>query len=374
MKKMVFSLLTGILVMGLATGCGNKTSASGGDIGENKNSGEKEVMELSMVPEQEVEAVFNDVESMEETEEEVFGNPVPVVDNGIKFWVPADYWCYLEEEKGIIVYQRDVFTLLLGIREGTLDEKMENPELLQKGAIEAGGKIEGDVELVEIGGHEYAYFPFTMGGSRFVVAYTDASDSGNRVGAQIQVRDESASDLDMVAYFARVASTAEITDEPDSTEESLDEAKHISYIGVEKEESSLAYGNNQMTFQVEEGFYSSYTESDDYWAVEYFEEDGHSRSIDVVYMPNDDWGSAENLIAYEAEWSSGVVAHDSVEVNGYTFYYIERDYEDEGDSIQRVLAACDMGNGMIYRISVWAMNVEQDVNIEDIATFMEVDD
>lgn len=381
MKKAILSLLTGILIMGVATGCSNDESAKGDtslmqlstNVADTEETSNEDTTATVVEQEEEIESVFADLEAMDEADDEQYtGNPVPVVENGIKLWVPGDYWCLLEEGKGLVVYQDDIFTLLLGIRDGSLAEKMQNPAYLQEGAIDFGGEIQSDVELIEIDGKEYAYFAFTKDGERFVVAYTDAADSGKRVGAQIQVVDRNATDLDMVEYFARVASTAEVTDEPDTTKESLDEARHISNIGVEKEESTLEFDGCTVTFQVADGFYSGYTETDDYWAVEYFAEDGYERSIDCYLMSTEDWADAESYIAFEAEYSEGVVVQDTIEVNGYTFYYIERDYEDEGDSIQRVEAACDVGNGVIYRISVWASNVEKDVTVEDVMTFMSI--
>lgn len=367
MKKMILTLLTGVMMMSVATGCGSNESVKT----------ETNLMQVNadVAKAEEIEHVFADVETMDEqADEEYIGNPVPVVENGIKMWVPGNYWCFYEEGKGIIAYQNDIFTLLLGVRDGSLADVMENPEDLQQGAIDFGGELQGDVELVELDGKEYAYFAFTKDGDRFVVAYTDAADANKRIGTQIHVVDEDADDLEMVEYFAKIAKTAEETDEEDTTEESLEQAKHISYIGVEKEVSTLEYDGVAVTFQVAEGFYSSFAESDDYWAVEYFAEDGYDRSIDCYLMDNEDWGSAENYIAYEADYSDGLTVHDSVEINGYTFYYIERDYDDEGDHIQRVEVAADIEGDMIYRISVWANNVEQDVTIEDVVAFMNIEE
>ena len=367
MKKIIVTLLTGVMMMSVATGCGSNESVKT----------ETNLMQVNadIAEAEEIEHVFADVETMDvEVDEEYIGNPVPVVENGIKLLVPGNYWCFYEEDKGIIAYQNDVFTLLLGVREGSLADMMKNPEDLQQGAIDFGGELQSDVELVTLDGKEYAYFAFTKDGDRFVVAYTDAADSGKRIGTQIHVVDEDATDLEMVEYFAAIAETAKETDEEDTTEESLEQAKHISYIGVEKETSTLEFGGSSVTFQVAEGFYSAHADSDDYWAVEYFQEDGYDRSIDCYLMPNEDWGSAENYIMFEADYSDGVTVQDSVEINGYTFYYIERDYMDEGDHIQRIEVATDVDGDMLYRISVWAMNAEQDVTIEDVMDFMTVEE
>lgn len=384
MKKIAIRLLVGALALGMLTGCG---------VNEEEKTKAKAVQRMEDAPkEQEEENADQKRKSQKDDEEseesilenaEVFedgneekdqdGISVEIAIGGFRVQVPGEYGYFIDDTRGPIVYRDDLFVLMFLVRDGSYEEKIKEPEALMEGARDSGGEITKEIEEITIDGKPYAYFTYSNDENDFIVVYTAAADSDKRLCAQILIKSEEASEKEILRRWAEMASTAVETGEPDTTQEDLDAIQRISNVGEKKEKSTLEYDGVTVQFEVEPGFYSTYAEADDYWAMEDFLDMNFDVDISC-YLKSDDYGSgAQHYIQIEADNSmDGDASVDSIKAGDHTFYYMEAYYTSEGDEFQRIEAACDIGNGYIYRVSLCAINNEKEIHLEDIKTFLNV--
>lgn len=384
MKKTAIRFLIGVLALGMLTGCATKEEEKTKtrvvqrmeEESEEKEE-EKEDQKRESQKEDKVlkESILDDAEVFEDgsEEEDQEGVSVGIAVGGFRVQVPGEYGCFIDDTRGPIVYRDDLFVLMLLVRDGSYDEKMKEPEALMDGAKDSGGKITKEIEEIEIDGKPYAYFTYTNNEDDFIVVYTAAADSDKRLCAQILLKSEEVSDKEILKRWAAMASTAVETGEPDTTQEDLDEIQRISNIGEKKEESTLEYDGVTVQFKVEPGFYSTYAESDDYWAVEEFLDSEFYVEVDCN-LESDIYGKgAEYYIQIEADDTENENAMvDSVKVGDHTFYYMEVCYTDDGDEFQQIEAVCDIGDGYFFRVSLCAINYEKEIHLEDIKTFLNI--
>jgi len=390
MKKITIRFLAALLVLGMLTGCGTKEEemttvkpvqrVEEGSEKEKEPEGDREEKEDQERKSEKdegssKESILDQAEVFDDgsEEEDLEGKSVGIAVGGFRVQVPEEYGYFIDDVRGPIVYRDDLFVLMFLVRDGSYDEKMEEPEALMDGAKDNGGKITREIEEITIDDRNYAYFTYSNDENDFIVVYTAAADSDKRLCAQILVKSDKVSDQELLERWAQMASTAVETGEPDTTQEDLDELRRIAQVGEKKEESTLEYDDMTLVFQVEPGFYSTYTDSDQIWSMESFLDLSYDVRVGCYLKPDEYGEGAERCIQIEAD-SSGddSVYMDTVKVGNYTFYYIEEQYIYEDSEFQCIEAACDVGDGYIYQVSLCAIDYEDELHLEDIKTFLKI--
>lgn len=387
MKKRMLNILLGIMAVFLLAGCGKaengqaKEELTGGvvvrestrdaeDEKENKKGGRKEEKAGEA---DEKESILDEAEVFEDKEEpaNVESEAFSIVVGGIRLQIPGEYGCFIEESKGPIVYRDDLFVMLINVREDSYEERMEEPDTLMDGARKNGGEIIKEIDEVKIGENPYAWFTYSQNEDRFIVVYTPAADSGKRLCAQLVIEDRSTSEEDLLRRFAEIAESAEVTDEPDTTDETLKEAIMLADFGEKKRESVLKHGNVEITFQVEEGFYSQYSNTDHYWASEYFSEPVNLGTVDCYLEPVEDDQDAKAYVENEMQFAeeSGEIHKDTVKINGHEFYYYIIKYEYNGSTFQKMVAASDVKKGYVYVVKAGYIDADDEMKQENYESF-----
>lgn len=387
MKRIGTILLAGVLGLGMLTGCGSReeekpevkivqrmeeeTSETEGR--EEQGNDDKENRKRDKG---EKESILDGAEILTDGEEEqtLEDKDVSIVIGGIKVRIPGEYGCFIEESKGPIVYRDDLFTLLMAVRDLSYEEAMQNPERLMEGAAKVGGEITKEIEEIEIGGRKYAYYKYTNEGDDFIVVYTAVPDSGKRLCAQILIRSEKETDEELLNRWADIAASAVETDEADTTQESLEEARCLADFGEEKEESTLEYEGVKIAFRVEPGFYSTFEDSDDVSSCEYFTRPDDYRTLDCSLTSGYGQDAETYIENQTAFWDEENIQTGNVKVGAYTFYYAETRYTSEGSEFQRIIAACSIDDGHIYTISAVAIDVDDRIELDDYENFMKVEE
>lgn len=326
-----------------------------------------------------VEENILDEEKADEAEEKKETGEYEIVLDGYKFTVPSTYSCVIVEDIGPIIYIDDVFNMKLVVKDGSYEEDMKNPDSLLEKTIEAGGEITQDVKETELNGKKYAYFRMVLDGNEQFVVVTAATDKEQRFGGQILILSDEVTDKELLNVFDEIVTTAVVTDEKNTTEEELSEQEYENNIGEKKEKSALIYRGKTVNYKVTEGFYSVYESTEDgLYASENFIAKDNSVWVDTMLMENDktgrddvilDWESAQSYI--EAE-SSGEYTVETIEIDGYEFYYIVESYEHKGSLFQRIYAACDVGGTNIYAISATAIDWDGTLTLDTIKEFLSI--
>lgn len=387
MKRLMLNIFVGIMAAALLTGCqkaeegqAEKESISGVVVREGAGEKEEEKAETDRGGKEEAgeaddkEGVLDGAELLEDKEEELLqteSGTISIVLGGIQLEIPREYGCFIEEGKGPIVYRDDLFAMLLNVREDSYEERMEEPDSLMDGAIEAGGTVTKLIAEEKIGGRPYAWFTYSQNGNSYIVIYTPAADSGKRLCAQLVIEGEDVSHKELLERFSEIAESARVTDEPDTTDESLTELMRLADFGEKKTESALKYQDIEITFQVEPDFYSQFAETDEYWAIEYFMEPSDLNTVDCFLEPVEDGWDAGDYIENEMKYAEedGEIREDTIKVNGNTFYYYIISYEYNGSSFQKMLAASDVKKGYVYVVRAGYIDVEDQMEAEDFENF-----
>lgn len=387
MKRLMLNIFAGVMAAALLTGCqkaeegqAKEESISGVVVREDAGEKEEEKAELDKAGKEETvkdddkESVLDGAELLEDKEEELGqteSGTISIVLGGIQLEIPREYGCFIEEDKGPIVYRDDLFAMLLAVREESYEDRMEEPDSLMDGAIEAGGMITKVIAEEKIGERPYAWFTYSQNGNDFVVIYTPAADSGKRLCAQLVKEGSDVSDKELVERFSEIAESARVTDEPDTTDESLTELMRLADFGEKKTESTLKYRDNEIIFQVEPDFYSQFAETDEYWAIEYFTEPSNLNTVDCYLEPVEDGWDAEDYIDNEMKYAEedGEIREDALKVDGNTFYYYIISYEHNGSSFQKMLAVSDVKKGYVYVVKAVYIDDAEQMEPEDFENF-----
>lgn len=307
------------------------------------------------------------------------GNGITMVIDGFQFYVPADYNCFYAEGVGPVVYLDDVFQMKTAVRDDSYEESMKDPEALMSKTIEAGGEILQDIKETELDGKKYAYFLMELSGDKCFVGYTQAADMDKRFGGQIVIESDSLTDEDLLHIFADITSTAQATDEPDSTlddiMEQLAKVDQSASMGEKKEESTLSIAGETITFLVPEGFYSRGVYDWENSRSESFASEGYAINVDCSLNATDAFvESAMTYIENERDWMLGSIKEQvkiqTMDIEGNTCYYMIGHYDFEGHDHQRIYAACDVGEGnAYYSVQASAIDEEVELSMEKIKDF-----
>ncbi|MDE7431608.1 MAG: hypothetical protein K2N34_06825 [Lachnospiraceae bacterium] len=361
------------LIVDRNNGNGSNTTQQKKESGKNKENGGSEIFK-------------NKVSDGDDEDEE--SGEYKVVLDGYKFTVPSPYSCMIVDGIGTIIYLDDIFQMKLVIRDGSYEKSMKNPDSLTEATIEAGGKVTQDVKETKINGQKYAYFRIDLDGDEQFVVITQALDKEQRFAGQIAVLSEEATDKNLLNVFAEIISSAEKTDEPDTTEEDLLEQKRKMSIGEKKKESTLSYGGNTITYKVPGEFYSEeQREEKGFYAVEDFVTEDRAVEVTTMLMQNGnasaeneevilDWENAKKYIESESDRDKTYDVSDikTVKKNGYEFYYVIIKYEHKGVSNQQIYAACDIGDNGIYAINAAASDWKETLTLDTIEEFLSVEE
>lgn len=313
-------------------------------------------------------------------EKETTGNGISIVIDGFKFQVPSDYGCTYGEGIGPVVYLDDVFQMKLAVRDNSYEELMKNPDIITEKAISAGGEILQAVKETELKGNKYAYYRLDLYGDICFVVYTNAPDGNGRFAGQIVIQKEDLSDEELLNMFAGVISTAQETEDPDST---LDDimaqviASDTSDLGEKKEESTLKLDGESVTFLVPENFYSQGQDEYSDYSTENFVSKEYAISV-VCYLQaaggDAGYKNARALIEAERDWKYDFAGENTelqtIDINGKDWYAFSVSYEYNGSDYQYVYAACDVGEDSIYYVKASVIDEDVKLSIDTIRDFM----
>lgn len=373
MKKIVLCFLSGVLALGMLYGCGK-----GDNGGESRNISlelSQSTGESKSGSENENGSILDGAVVFEDKEEgrDSADGSISVVLDGFGVQVPLEYGCFIDDERGPIVYRDDLFTLMLGIRDTSYEEKIKDPESFMQGALSVGGEITKELEEIEIDEKPYAYYTYTLNGDDFVVSYTAAGDSDKRLCTQV-VKTSDISDMEVMERFAEIAVTAKETDKPNTEQEDLVSVQRVMESGTVKTESTLEYGGTTITFGIEPEYYSIHTEADETGTVEYFEK-ASGEWMSCFLIPGEGILDARSYIEERASnQEEAEVESGTVEKNGHTFYYSVRRYTYEDSEYQQVEAACDVGDGLIYSAGFVAIDSSETYSLDDIMDFITIEE
>lgn len=309
-----------------------------------------------------------------EQEKEESGNGTAIVIDGFRFQVPSDYGCLYGDGIGPVIYLDDVFQMKLVVRDTSYEECMKNPETLTEKAVAAGGEITQEVKEAELEGKKYAYFYMKLQDESNFVVCTKALNTEKRICGQIVIQKENLSYEDLLHIFADVVSSAQETDEPDSTKEDIMGSKTVGNEkpGKEKEESTMRLDEETVTFSVPDSFYSSAQ-----YAEEEFVSEDLAVYVDCYLRPTEPgtiFEDAQTCVKADKEFLIGSVSDEAkiqtMDSNGTLFYYIAVHYEYDGSDYQYIYAACDIGKDAIYKVEARAINEDVELTIDTIREFL----
>lgn len=307
-------------------------------------------------------------------EKEEAGNGMTIVIDGFRFQIPSDYGCLYGDGIGPVVYLDDVFQMKLAVSDTSYEESMKNPDSLTEKTIAAGGEILQEVRETELEGKEYAYFYMKLDGEQNFVVYTKALDTEKRFCGQIVIQKEDLSDEDLLHIFESVISSAQETNEPDSTADDItgQAAAVTGKKDEEKEESTMRLNEETATFLVPKDFYSN----EQYVKEEFVSKDS-AIYVNCYLRPTEKGTIFENAkacIEADKEFRIGSVKNETeiqtINSNGTLFYYIAVHYEYDGSDYQYVYAACDIGENAIYKVEAQAIDKDVELSIDTIRDFL----
>lgn len=313
-------------------------------------------------------------EEITKNNEGTTNNSIIMIIDGFQFTVPGDYDCFYSYEVGPVVYLDDIFQMKTVVRPGIYEELVSNPESMMQKTVAAGGSILQEVKETEFGGKNYAYFRMELGGDKCFVIYTQAADTDNWIAGQIVMENDNLTDEDLLHVFASIASTAQVTDQADSTYDDIaaQMVARASDIGEKKEESTLYFAGESVTFCVPSGFYSQGGYESDSYSSESFWSEDYVVAADCYLLSDDISGDAESYIENERDnrFDSDEVKIQTTRIDGTTCYYIEAKYNYNGSEYQRIYAACDTGTeGIYYCVEANIVDGDVELSIETIKDF-----
>lgn len=305
---------------------------------------------------------------------ESFSSEMKYVVGGYEFTVPAEYDMFYSDTTGTVVYQDDVFLMKTAVVDTSYEEVMKNPESLTQASVDVGGTILKDIAETELNGKKYAYYRADLSGDECLVVYTQAPDSSKRIAGQIVLEDKGVSDEEMLQMFSLIAESAVGTDKPDSTYDDIAEQNSMKTRseshGEMKEESTLKFGDCELTHKVPEGFYSEEGfEGSEYIAERFYTVEPR---VDVT------------CYLYDAEWFAGAQGYvensklldntriETMEVEGKTIYYVVEKSMNENKEVQQIVAGFDLGDNRFYAIVAYVSDEDIDLSMETVREFLVV--
>ncbi len=357
----VVGILTALVLLLLVLSAILLFGESGKKRGENGNAGPFVVDDSSE------DISSEDTKAVSQQEKEI------VVD-GFQFQIPSDYGYLYGDGVGPVIYLPGVFQMKLAVQDISYEECMKNPDTLTEKTVAAGGKITQKVKEAELEEKKYAYFHMELKDESNFVVCTKASNTDKRICGQMVIQEKGLSDKELLRIFADVTSSAQETDEPDSTKEDIMELRAVENEkpGKAKESSKMRLDEETVTFSVPDSFYSS---------AQYVKEEFVSEDL-AVYVdcflrptePGTIFEDAQTCVKADKEFLIGSVSDEAkiqtLDINGTLFYYIAVHYEYDGGDYQYIYAACDVGKDAIYKVEASAIDKDVELTIDTIREFL----
>jgi hypothetical protein len=145
-----------------------------------------------------------------------------------------------------------------------------------------------------------------------------------------------------------------------------------------KEESTLSFGGEKITFCVPDGFCSDGTYEADSYITEAFYKDKYAVTADCYFWPASEengYQDAKTYVEYSKDWLMENVGDETeiktVTVDGKTCYYFYVCYEYKNTDYQKVSMACDLENGGFFAVEVQATDWEEQVAVDELEKFFD---
>ncbi len=180
---------------------------------------------------------------------------------------------------------------------------------------------------------------------------------------------------DCIKVFASIVESGAATSAPDSTYDDID-SQDVSHVGEEKTEGTLTFQNQTVTYQIPEGFYSQGVEDWSDEAVEAFMTDDYAYYVTCrLSAKEDELENAEMLTQtnfdFLLENVKSSASIETVEVDGYVYFYYDVHYEFDGTDCQKLYAACNVGE-YIYSVDVSATDAESELTLDMVKKFLTI--
>lgn len=320
-------------------------------------------------------SILDDMEVDEEDWEADDNIELQLVVDGVKVWVPKEYYCFISPVVGPVVESEDVFQMKLVVKEDSYDKNMQDPKTRMEGVTDAGGTIKQEIEEEVINGKAYSYFLYELEGDDGMVIFTDAPSQSETFCAQCALETEDY--MLVLNAFAKIAETAVVTDEANTTNDDLIEQESEANIGEKRTENTLTFSDKSVTYQVPSGFYYEMEYEDDEYSVQEYTTHDYDVSVKCQLSVEGIYGgNAKDYADYEVEFynvaEDGEISVESVEINGYTCYYVIEKYEDEENGFQKLYAACDLKTGELYTVEVIVFEADEDIVFDTYEKFFDI--
>ncbi len=300
---------------------------------------------------------------------------ITFVVDGFEFICPNEYSLIYFDEVGPTVYIPDAFQMRTVIRDASYEEILKDKEAMTSKALAAGATITTDVTETEVDGTMVAYFRMNLGEDDTMAMYFQSPNPEKILCGQMVVQNPNLKEEEILKIFVDVMSSAVETDKPNSTRKDVEDQVYAPEpIGDVKEESTLQHGKEEVTFKVPEGFYSVYGDLCDMYATENFSTVDYTDVDIFVYGEILGFEDAkayieDHALLYADRAECNV---ETLDVDDHTFYGFAVEYDAEEDKMARVYAACDLPNGGMYLISAVSINGEEELTIDTVKDFMEI--
>lgn len=297
----------------------------------------------------------------------------PVVFQGYQFIIPNDYGVMFTPDMGPLPYMNDLFQIRLVIRaedDDTFNGFYDNPAYLTEKAVAQGGIIVDECRPVTFKNRDYFVFRVDLGGDDCVVFRTRI-DHENSFAGNMVILSDTITEEDYMNVISGLAESIEKSDKPDTTEDEFIGSKFNIGVGTIKEQSTITTKNFKVTYKVP----SLFKATDDTFTTE---SEGETIMYCDTYM-TDLFDMADVYVTYYEDGAKSYVADNgryegcklqTLEQNGHTFYYAEKETEEDGVYLQKMLFATDMpGEGWIYYLDIYT---NTRFELDDIRDFLYV--
>ena len=202
-RILIVMVLTGVMLL---WGCGQR---------EEFNTG-------TQITDQAIsDGVYAD-ESDEEAEADAAEDTLNIVIDGFRMTVPSDYDCFYEKGVGPVISMDGVFEMKIEILEDSMEEILQDPTDLTKKTIDEGAILLKRAKETKLDGKKFVYFQIELEGVKCVVVYTQAADTDMCIRGQIVMESDSLSEEELLQIFAVITTSAQETDEPNTTMKDLE--------------------------------------------------------------------------------------------------------------------------------------------------------
>lgn len=301
-----------------------------------------------------------------------FDTNMTYVVGGYEFTVPAQCDMFYNDTVGTVVYMDDVFQMKTEVVDTSYEEVMQQKETLTQASVDAGGTIIQDIQEMELDGRKYAYYRVSLSDEVCLVVYTQAPDADKRIAAQIAVKNESASDKELLQVFSAIAGSACKTEKPDSDyddvmEQISEKARRESY-GMLKEESTMEFHGMELTHKVPNGFYMDSSYEDTEYMIERYRTAEPWVDATCYLYDSESFDGAYDYIAASKYLEDSQI--ETMDIEGTTIYYVVEKYKNEDSKVQSIYAGCDLGDNQFYVVKAYVSDEEIDLQMDTIQDFL----